>query len=119
MKKKYLAVLLSAIMCSSVFFTGCGKTADEPVIEEDEDDEDEEDEEEDNDDEEEGDKPFEREIVKEIDDKTLGIFSKYGGAPWLYGHCKVFGQLIEGGDVLDRILALAPVFYLDNNGRLV
>ena len=71
MKKRYLAILLFAIMCSSVFFTGCGKTADEPVIEEDEDDEDEEDEEEDNDDEEEGDKPFEREIIKEIDDKTL------------------------------------------------
>ena len=39
----------------------------------------------------------------EIDDKTLGIFSKYGGAPWLYGHCFVFGQLVEGEDILDRI----------------
>ena len=73
MRKKYLAIILSMIMCSSVFFTGCGKTADENVIEEDEDDEDEDDEKDkdDDDDKEEDDKPSERVIVKEIDDKTL------------------------------------------------
>ena len=42
----------------------------------------------------------------DLDNDTLEIFTKYGGAPWLYGHCKVFGQLVEGGDVLDRICSM-------------
>lgn len=75
MRKKYLALILSLVMCSSVFFSGCGKTADEPVIEED-DDEDEDDDKDDKDDdddedEDEDEKPSIPEVVKSIDDKVL------------------------------------------------
>lgn len=70
MKKKYLALLLSVIMCSSVFFTGCGKTADEPVIEEDEDDDDEDDDNDDRDDDED-DEDEKNVYVGSIDADTL------------------------------------------------
>ena len=39
----------------------------------------------------------------ELDEETLSLFEKYGGAPWLYGHCIVFGQVSEGFDVLEAI----------------
>ncbi|MCR5324587.1 MAG: peptidylprolyl isomerase [Lachnospiraceae bacterium] len=42
----------------------------------------------------------------DVDDETLNIFKKYGGSPWLYGHCRVFGQLVEGEDLLDRICGM-------------
>ena len=42
----------------------------------------------------------------EIDEKTLEIFEQYGGAPWIYGHSIVFGQLVEGEDILDRICSV-------------
>lgn len=42
----------------------------------------------------------------DIDEKTLDIFEKYGGAPWIYGHCIVFGQLVEGEEILDRICSV-------------
>ena len=75
MRKKYLALILSLVMCSSVFFSGCGKTADEPVIEEDDDedeDEDKDDKDDDEDeDEDEDEKPSIPEVVKSIDDKVL------------------------------------------------
>lgn len=45
----------------------------------------------------------------DLDDETLDLFRKYGGAPWLYGHCTVFGQMISGEDVLDRIMN-TPVY---------
>ena len=41
----------------------------------------------------------------ELDDKKLKRFYEYGGAPWLYGHNTVFGQVFKGFDVLDRIEA--------------
>lgn len=71
MRKKYLALILSLVMCSSVFFSGCGKTADEPVIEEvdDEDEDDDKDDKDDDDDEDE--KPSAPVIVKVIDDDTV------------------------------------------------
>lgn len=39
----------------------------------------------------------------ELDEETLALFDTYGGAPWLYGHCIVFGQIYAGQDVLDAI----------------
>ena len=40
----------------------------------------------------------------EVTDDELETFRKYGGAPWLTGHTVVFGQAIEGMDVLDKIM---------------
>ena len=54
MKKKYLALIMACILCTSVFITGCGKTAD-VIEEEDDDDEDDEDEDEDEEDDEDDD----------------------------------------------------------------
>ena len=69
MKKKYLALILACIMCSSLFFTGCGKTAEEPVAEEDDEDEDDDDDKaEDEDDDDEDDKSV---YVESIDEDTL------------------------------------------------
>ncbi|MCR5684730.1 MAG: peptidylprolyl isomerase [Lachnospiraceae bacterium] len=42
----------------------------------------------------------------ELDEETLKLFGQYGGAPWLYGHCRVFGQMVEGFDVLKAISAV-------------
>ena len=39
----------------------------------------------------------------DLDEDTLALFEKYGGAPWLYGHCIVFGQVSEGFEVLEAI----------------
>ena len=39
----------------------------------------------------------------ELDEDTLALFDTYGGAPWLYGHCIVFGQVYYGFDVLEQI----------------
>ena len=39
----------------------------------------------------------------ELDDETLALFDTYGGAPWLYGHCIVFGQIYVGLDVIDAV----------------
>ncbi len=41
------------------------------------------------------------------------MFLKYGGAPWLVGHHTVFGQLMDGYDVLDAIAACKT----DDNGK--
>ena len=72
MKKKYLALILSCIMCSSLFFTGCGKTAEEPVIEEDDDDEDEDgDDDDDKEDDDDDDKDDKNVYVESIDEETL------------------------------------------------
>ncbi len=51
----------------------------------------------------------------EISDELLSVFEKYGGAPWLYGHSIVFGQITEGFDVLDRISAAE----LSDNGSYI
>ena len=39
----------------------------------------------------------------EIDEETYKLFLANGGAPWLYGHCIIFGQVYEGFEVLDSI----------------
>ena len=39
----------------------------------------------------------------EIDEETYKLFLANGGAPWLYGHCIVFGQVFEGFDVLEAV----------------
>ena len=49
---------------------------------------------------------FKQAYGNDIDEDSLSIFKKYGGAPWLYGHCIVFGQLTEGEEVLDRICSV-------------
>ncbi|MBP5160225.1 MAG: peptidylprolyl isomerase [Lachnospiraceae bacterium] len=35
----------------------------------------------------------------------LEEYFEYGGTPWIYGHNTVFGQLLEGFDVLDAIMS--------------
>ena len=39
----------------------------------------------------------------DVDEEIYDVFVKNGGAPWLYGHCIVFGQVFEGFDILDAI----------------
>lgn len=38
-------------------------------------------------------------------EQELLQFYTYGGAPWLEGHCAVFGQIYDGFDVLSTILS--------------
>ncbi len=82
MKRKYLALIMSCFLCTSLFVTGCGKTAevmeeddeDEDDEEEDDDDDEDDDDEDDKDDEDDDDqdeKPSAVQIVKEIDGDTL------------------------------------------------
>lgn len=40
----------------------------------------------------------------ELTGEELDLFRKYGGAPWLYGHTIVIGQVFEGMDVFDKIM---------------
>ena len=40
----------------------------------------------------------------ELDDEELAYYEVYGGAPWLYGHNTVFGQIYEGYEVLDSLM---------------
>lgn len=46
---------------------------------------------------------FQTAYGKKIDDDTMNIFNKYGGAPWLIGDCIVFGQIYDGMDVVNKI----------------
>ena len=39
--------------------------------------------------------------------KELVRYFNYGGAPWLYGHNTVFGQIFKGYDVLDTVIEAA------------
>lgn len=43
----------------------------------------------------------------ELNDSQLNRFMLYGGAPWLYGHHTVFGQVFKGYDVMDSVIAAA------------
>ena len=38
-----------------------------------------------------------------LTEEQLNFYYTYGGAPWLYGHQTVFGQVVDGFDVLDTI----------------
>ena len=110
MKKKYLAMLLSVIMCSSVFFTGCGKTAEEPAAEEDEDDEEDDDDDKDDDDEDDDEDDDKNVYVETIDDDTLA------------DQIKVFVKNKKLWSVTDdSTIVLADSGYcvadLDHNGR--
>ena len=113
MKKKYLAMLLSVIMCSSVFFTGCGKTAEEPAAEEDEEDEedDDDDKDDDDDDDDDEDKDDDKNVyVETIDDDMLA------------DQIKVFVKNKKLWSVTDdSTIVLADSGYcvadLDHNGR--
>lgn len=73
MRKKYFALIMTCLMCSTVIMSGCSKTDDpQPQIEEDDEDEDEDDEEdEDEDNGGEEVKPDAPVIVQEIDEDTL------------------------------------------------
>ncbi|MBO4608857.1 MAG: hypothetical protein J5696_03195 [Lachnospiraceae bacterium] len=68
MRKKYFALILACIMCSSLFFTGCGKTAEEPVTEEDDEDDDDRHDKDDDDDDDDDEKDV---YVESIDADTL------------------------------------------------
>ena len=76
MRKKYFALIMTCLMCSTVIMSGCSKTDDpQPQIEEDDEDEDEDDEEDEDEDEDDGGeeevKPDAPVIVQEIDEDTL------------------------------------------------
>lgn len=48
------------------------------------------------------------EYIKEAYNTTMTedvieLYEKYGGTPWLYGHHTVFGQVMDGYEVLDAI----------------
>ena len=40
----------------------------------------------------------------DITEEQLALYDTYGGAPWLYGHNTVFGQIYEGYEVMDAIM---------------
>lgn len=39
----------------------------------------------------------------ELNSEQLVPYSTYGGAPWLYGHHTVFGQIYKGYEILDKL----------------
>ncbi len=41
-----------------------------------------------------------------LTDAQLARYLTYGGAPWLYGHNTVFGQVFRGYDVMDEVCSL-------------
>lgn len=41
-----------------------------------------------------------------LSEEELSYFNTYGGAPWLTGHCIVFGQIYNGMEVLDAIMGV-------------
>lgn len=45
----------------------------------------------------------------ELNSEQLERFINYGGAPWIYGHNTVFGQVYKGFDVLDEVIRAAAV----------
>lgn len=113
MKKKYLTLLLSAALCSSVFFTGCGMGTSESVSEEDEADEADEDDEDDKDedDKDEDDDEDEKTVyVESIDEESL------------LGQIKVFVRNKKLWTISDGMSAVIEnagycVTDLDHNGR--
>lgn len=38
-----------------------------------------------------------------LTDEQVGLYETYGGTPWLYRHHTVFGQVMEGYEVLDAV----------------
>ena len=40
----------------------------------------------------------------DLTDAQLQLYETYGGAPWLYGHNTVFGQIYDGYEVLDAMM---------------
>ncbi len=39
----------------------------------------------------------------EMTKEQLAPYATYGGAPWLYGHHTVFGQIYQGYEILDKL----------------
>ena len=51
--------------------------------------------------------------------EQLAMYETYGGAPWLYGHNTVFGQIYEGYDVMDAVMPTKVTSKLRPNPAIV
>lgn len=52
-------------------------------------------------------KQMEVRMGKQFNEEQVKIYSTVGGTPWLDGEYTVFGEIVEGLDVVDKIAALA------------
>lgn len=111
MKKKYLALILACVMCSSLFLSSCGRTAEEPVAEEDEDEEDDDDDRHDKDDDDDD----------NDDDEEKNVYVGTIDADTLADQIKVFVKNKKLWTVSDMSVELEDAAYcvtdLDHNGR--
>ena len=55
----------------------------------------------------------------EVTEEQLAQYEVYGGAPWLYGHNTVFGQIYEGYEVMDAICSVKVTSKLRPNPAIV
>ena len=55
----------------------------------------------------------------ELTAEQLALYETYGGAPWLYGHNTVFGQIYEGYEVMDAIMPTKVTSKLRPNPSIV
>ena len=46
---------------------------------------------------------YENAYGTKLSEEQLKLYDEYGGTPWLYGHCIIFGQVYEGFDVLKKL----------------
>lgn len=55
----------------------------------------------------------------ELTAEQLALYNLYGGAPWLYGHNTVFGQIYDGYEVMDAIMPTKVTSKLRPNPAIV
>ena len=55
----------------------------------------------------------------ELSAEELSFYELYGGAPWLYGHNTVFGQIYDGYEVLDKLMSVKLTSRLRPNPPVV